>query len=188
MLGCFAKEVEECPLLSTATIDQLSPSKTFLTIDSEFEALQAPPTPLSSSSVVYCASEMFRYLRDMALGVTSTQTRPLLTPPPDRRAERPSRRHHSGYLVHPGAVLCMVDLLPCLEYDLMVMESGGGIREEEMTDQLSREVCDVYLLVHSLSLTLYLTHTLSLSLSLLPETSSPFHFLQCHYTLSLYKP
>ena len=178
MLGCFAKDVEECPLLPTANATQFSPSKAFLSIDSEFEALQHPATPLTSSSIVYAASEVFRYLRDMALGVTSTQSRPLLTPPSGKRVERPSRRNQSGYLVHPGAVLCMLDLLPCLEYDLIVDQNkpaetvdvrssegegeGEGEdvvkmelnEEEEMSDQQLREVWHTsYVYTHTHSLT-----------------------------------
>ena len=125
MLGCFAKDVEECPLLPPPT--QTSPNRAFLTIDSEFEALQRPSSTLDHTSIVFSASEIFRLLRDMALGVTPNQSKSLLTlPAPSNRAERSLKKLSSGYLVHPGAVLCMLDLLPCLEYDLILEQNSSG--------------------------------------------------------------
>lgn len=106
--------MEEFPALIT-TKDQSSATKSFHTIDCEFESLDHPESTLSPSSTVYAASEVFRFLRDMALGVTAPQTKSLLSRKTlPAKSDRGPKRLTSGYLVHPGAVLCMLDLLPCV--------------------------------------------------------------------------
>ena len=112
-------------------------------MESEFAPLTPPSVELSRDSFIYCASEMFRYLRDMALGIPLSQSRPLLrhsklspinsptvtqyaSPilPRSSEIDGQPRKFFSGYLVHPGAVLCMMDLLPGIDYDEVITQGN----------------------------------------------------------------
>ena len=147
MLGCFAKDVEEF-LPATTYLGVLQDIQS---IESEFQPLCPPIAELSRDSFIYCAAELFRYLRDMALGIPLSQSKPLLKP---AKSASPitntvvssatpilsGHQHHldgqpkkffSGYLVHPGAVLCMMDLLPAVDYDKVV---GQGVIESPSSD------------------------------------------------------
>ena len=136
MLGCFSKEVEE---LRSTTV-HLSTLKGTHPLEHEFRPLTPPTNELYQDSFIYCAAEIFRYLRDMSLGIPLSQSKPLLksgssdrkrllTPPTVDSSTTPLLKHNfdgqpkkffSGHLLHPGAVLCMLDLLPAVEYDSIV--------------------------------------------------------------------
>ena len=49
-----------------------------------------------------------------------------------------SASRSTGHLVHPGAVLCMVDLLPCVSADSLVNDVQEWEIDEEEEDE---EVC-----------------------------------------------
>ena len=142
MLGCFAHDIEQCQPINT----HLSPVKdSAQSIESEFQPLAPPAQNLPTTSFIYCAAEIFRYLRDMALGIPLSQSKPLLRLAPSsstsplRSAVTSSttpilshgsshdsgqpKKFYSGYLVHPGAVLCLMDLLPAIDYDSIIGRS-----------------------------------------------------------------
>ncbi|XP_019848853.1 PREDICTED: WD repeat and FYVE domain-containing protein 3-like isoform X2 [Amphimedon queenslandica] len=142
LLGCFAHDIEQCQSINT----HLSPVKdSAQSIESEFQPLSPPAQNLPTSSFIFCAAEIFRYLRDMALGIPLSQSKPLLrlapssSTSPQRTAVTSSatpilshgpshdsgqpKKFYSGYLVHPGAVLCLMDLLPAIDYDSIIGRS-----------------------------------------------------------------
>lgn len=89
---------------------------------------------MDENSFVFCASEIFRFLRDMAVDVLAgSQSTSLLHTGRDNEGEGLHKREknfygappitnkktrstgmHSQHLIHPGAVLCMIDLLPAV--------------------------------------------------------------------------
>ena len=81
-------------------------------------------------SAIYSASEVFRFLRDMSLGIQSHQSTSLIDAmtiglareknfygAPPVTAARQKAGNSTLHLEHPGAVLCMVDLLPAVGVD-----------------------------------------------------------------------
>lgn len=145
MLGCFAHDIEQCQSINA----HLSPVKdSAQSIESEFQPLSPPAQNLPTSSFIFCAAEIFRYLRDMALGIPLSQSKPLLrlapssSTSPQRLAVTSSatpilshasfhdsgqpKKFYSGYLVHPGAVLCLMDLLPAIDYDSVMGRSQSN--------------------------------------------------------------
>jgi hypothetical protein len=60
-------------------------------------------------SAVYCSAELFRLLRDMALDTVNDQS-PSLYP-----AGTMNKPPHLSEIVHPGAIVAIVDLLPAIE-------------------------------------------------------------------------
>ena len=117
LLGCFAKEAQSLSSLPKARITCSQPS-----VESEFGVVQPPATSLDPNSFMYAASEIFRFLRDMALGISPSQSLSFVFPS-DQILAAQSRKIYSNYLIHPGAVLCMVDLIPAVDYDLVVAQS-----------------------------------------------------------------
>ena len=112
-------------------------------MDSEFPPLTPPSVQLSRDSFIFCSSEIFRYLRDMALGIPLSQSKPLLRPlksasinsptvaqsstpmlPHTHNIDGQPRKFFSGFLIHPGAILCMMDLLPAVDYDVVITQKG----------------------------------------------------------------
>ena len=100
-------------------------------------------------SAIYCASEVFRFLRDMSLGIQSHQSTSLIDAmtiglareknfygAPPVTAARQKAGSSSLHLEHPGAVLCMVDLLPAVGVDEMcaddaTMDKDGNAVEND---------------------------------------------------------
>ena len=116
LLGCFAKEAHSLSSLPKASITCSQPS-----VESEFGVVQPPATSLDSNSFIYAASEIFRFLRDMALGISPSQSLSVL--PSDQNLAAQLKKIYSNYLIHPGAVLCMVDLIPAVDYDLVMAQA-----------------------------------------------------------------
>lgn len=167
LLGCFAHDIEQCRPINT----HLSPVKdSAQSIESEFQPLTPPTEHLSTNSFIYCAAEIFRYLRDMALGIPLSQSKPMLRSAPttspvhsavsssatpilshgSSHSSGQPKKFFSGYLVHPGAVLCLMDLLPAVDYDSVMGRSlsegtdtptsvrGSGWNEDEEEIGLER--------------------------------------------------
>ena len=148
LLGCFAKDLHHFPSQFTE-LDCLTQTN----VNSEFSPLSPPPIELPRDSFIYCASEIFRYLRDMALGIPLSQSKPLLRPhksclssPTVAQSATPvlphgsnvqidgqPRKFFSGYLIHPGAVLCMMDLLPSVDYDTILSQELSNRSESEVS-------------------------------------------------------
>lgn len=127
LLGCFAKGVEKFPsspaLSPGLTLDS---SSSFTSFVSEFKTWQPPSAEIDPNSFVFAAAEILRFLRDMALEVSTTQSKSLIqnqhgnksfcgSPPPTPAVHL--RGTPSSHLVHTGAVLCMLDLLPAITFD-----------------------------------------------------------------------
>ena len=132
------------------SVAKLDISQDQLVMESEFAPLTPPSVELSRDSFIYCASEMFRYLRDMALGIPLSQSKPLLrhsklspinsptvtqyaSPilPRTSEIDGQPRKFFSGYLVHPGAVLCMMDLLPGIDYDEVITQGNTMTTDQQ---------------------------------------------------------
>ena len=129
MLGCFDNNTPEFKTISTSDSNLLH-SGSFTSFESEFKTWHPPSKDLSQDSAVYCASEIFRFLRDMALGIQSHQSTSLIDAitiglardknfygAPPVTAARQKAGMSASHLEHPGAVLCMVDLLPAVGID-----------------------------------------------------------------------
>ena len=127
LLGCFAKGVEKfpsSPALSPGLM--LDSSGSFTSFVSEFKTWQPPSEEINPNSFVFAAAEILRFLRDMALEVSTTQSKSLIQnqqrdknfygSPPTTPAVH-LRGTPSSHLVHTGAVLCMLDLLPAITFD-----------------------------------------------------------------------
>ncbi len=97
---------------------------TYVSFDAEFKTWKPPQGDIDTESSVHSAAEIFRFLRDMALDIPSVQSRMLLQMP-NKDADTygspmgtgNARGAPQAHLVHPGAVLCMVDLLPGINID-----------------------------------------------------------------------
>ncbi len=90
-------------------------SGTYVSFEAEFKTWSAPEGDIDTESSVYAAAEIFRFLRDMALDIPPTQSRSLLLG--SEKEASSSRGAVQPPLVHPGAVLCMVNLLPGINID-----------------------------------------------------------------------
>ena len=125
-------------------------SGSFSNFEAEFKTWKQPSETLDPNSFIFSASEIFRFLRDMALDMPtahSTSLLSLVTGNGDgvRNREKnfygappiTSRKGRVGsptqHLIHPGAVLCMMDLLPAvtprkdfIEPDPCSSEFGGA--------------------------------------------------------------
>ena len=132
LLGCFSKDStsfpEVPPTLESHDQDSaLDISGSFSNFESEFKTCRQPTENLDPNSFVFCAAEIFRFLRDMALDLPGIHSTPLLEAgdvgkgagiqnreknfygaPPSTSRKSVQTQH----LIHPGAVLCMMDLLP----------------------------------------------------------------------------
>ena len=106
---------------------------------SEFKTWQPPSEEIDPNSFVFAAAEILRFLRDMALEVSTTQSKSLIQnqqqrdknfygSPPTTPAVH-LRGTPSSHLVHTGAVLCMLDLLPAITFD--PSQYPGGIAERK---------------------------------------------------------
>lgn len=127
----------------------------------EFPPLTPPAVELAKDSFIYCASEIFRYLRDMALNIPLSQSKPLLRPPKSVKSSSPTvaesstpilphidggpRKFFSGFLIHPGAILCMIDLLPAIEYECVMSQGMINVihyEESSVISGYSEEPCE----------------------------------------------
>ena len=122
----------------------------FSNFEAEFKTWQPPDEALDEDCFVACAAEIFRFLRDMALEMMTSQSPSLLhgssfvsskalrqrdknfygSPPITCRVK--SNSGGSGVirnLIHPGAILCMIELLPsvAIPKDIQIpAEKDGG--------------------------------------------------------------
>ena len=120
-LGCFAKGVNCFPSIPT------TPNGLTLNLsEPEFKTSQPPSEKIDEKSFVFAAAEILRFLRDMALDFSTAQSKSLLrvyqkdkvlSGSPPTMASALLHSTPSSHLVHPGAVLCMLDLLPGISFD-----------------------------------------------------------------------
>ena len=116
-------------------------SGSFSNFEAEFKTWKQPSEHLNENSFVFCAAEIFRFLRDMALDVPGTGSASILTTGGGKAGGSLGRKAVGGggvdnihqreknfygappvttkkfggnsqHLIHPGAILCMMDLLP----------------------------------------------------------------------------
>ena len=114
-----------------------------MNFEAEFKTWQAPDDDLDDDTFVFCAAEIFRYLRDMSVDVTSTISPSLLesTTNVSSKSHRTRDRtrdkifygappittklkggaagggvNTTPNLIHPGAIVCMIDLLPSVRF------------------------------------------------------------------------
>ena len=85
LLGCFSKDVMSFKEAPPTSDPQNSPplfqsSGSFSNFDAEFKTWKAPSENLDENSYIYCAAEIFRFLRDMALDIPASQSTSLLQP------------------------------------------------------------------------------------------------------------
>jgi hypothetical protein len=120
-------------------------SGSFSNFEAEFKTWKQPSESLDPNSFVFSAAEIFRFLRDMALDLPAIHSTSLLNmdsgkgegvrnreknfygaPPVTSRMGRGSMP--AQHLIHPGAVLCMMDLLPSLTVteDFLQPEKGSS--------------------------------------------------------------
>lgn len=127
-------------------------SGSFSNFESEFKTCRQPTENLDPNSFVFCAAEIFRFLRDMALDLSGTHSTPLLeaggvgkgaglqnrdknfygAPPSTNR-----KNILSQHLIHPGAVLCMVDLLPAFTVTEELLRPQSSYSGRGMSQQSS---------------------------------------------------
>ena len=117
----------------------LDSSGSFTSFVSEFKTWQPPSEEIDPNSFVFAAAEILRFLRDMALEVSTTQSKSLIQnqqrdksffgSPPTTPAVH-LRGTPSSHLVHTGAVLCMLDLLPAITFDPFQYPGANTEREE----------------------------------------------------------
>lgn len=128
LLGCFSKGVEKFPsspvLLTGRTLDS---SEYFV---SEFKTWQLPSGEIDPNFFVFAAAEILRFLRDIALEVSTTQSKSLLHIYQKDKCiiygslPATTALYHgtpSLQLVHAGAILCMLDLLPAISVDVLLL-------------------------------------------------------------------
>ena len=129
--------------MASSSEEHLLHSGSFTSFESEFKTWHPPSRDLSHDSAVYCASEIFRFLRDMALGIQSHQSTSLIDAitigltreknfygAPPVTAARQKAGSSSLHLEHPGAVLCMVDLLPAVGIDEAFAEDDVSLEND----------------------------------------------------------
>ena len=125
----------------------LDSSGSFTSFVSEFKTWQPPSEEIDPNSFVFAAAEILRFLRDMALEVSTTQSKSLIQnqqqrdknfygSPPTTPAVH-LRGTPSSHLVHTGAVLCMLDLLPAITFD--PSQYPGGIAERKESSSLGSQ-------------------------------------------------
>ena len=128
----------------------------YTSFDAEFKTWRPPQNNIDENSAVYSAAQIFRFLRDMALDIPVTQAQSLL------QVQQKEKNFYSSplgkglslpHLVHPGAVLCMVDLLPGINLDfsylesekstppsndvpVIIIEDTGGVVSGELTNEM----------------------------------------------------
>ena len=95
--------------------------------EQDIHSLSPPSDTLSESSFVHSAAEIFKFLRDMALGISPTHSTSLLAHQHSKMAA--TSKYSQTHLVHPGALLCMVDLLPSVDVDQALF--GRGEEEDK---------------------------------------------------------
>ena len=87
---------------------------------------QPPSEKIDENSFMFAVAEILRFLRDMALDISTAQSKSLLqthqkeknsSASPPTMAAALLRSTPSSHLVPPCAVLCMLDLLPAISLD-----------------------------------------------------------------------
>ena len=132
--------------------EDISSNPGFQSFEAEFKTWQQPGEKLDENSFVFSAAEVFRFLRDMALDIPMTQSISLLQVCPflylqsyrlccvlyitlqmssRKSAFMSVASRVTGHLVHPGAVLCMIDLLPSVH-----MKTQSMAEEEEEEEEM----------------------------------------------------
>ena len=154
LLGCFAKDNTHFKTTPTNRSHDLSPevilsSGSFTNFEAEFKTWQQPSQDLDTDSSIFCAAEIFRFLRDMALDVSTNSSTSLICltkfdqdkeknfyGSPPVTAAKLKGGTTTNHLVHPGAVLCMLDLLPAVEVELQYY------RKERSEKMVSGEIME----------------------------------------------
>ena len=79
LLGCFAKGVDCFPSVPAPSHGlTLNSSGSFTSFESEFRTWQPPSEKIDENSFVFAAAEILRFLRDMALDISTAQSKSLL--------------------------------------------------------------------------------------------------------------
>ncbi len=81
LLGCFdmnSKTFDPDHPLESHDHSKLSSTGSFTSFEAEFKSWKPPCDNLNEDSFVYCAAEIFRFLRDMALDIPFNQSTSLL--------------------------------------------------------------------------------------------------------------
>lgn len=123
-------------LLTGRTLDSDSSES----LVSEFKTWQLPSEEIDPNSCVFAAAEILRFLRDMALEVLTTQSKSLLHIYQKDKCIYGSLpattalyyRNPSLQLVHTGAILCMLDLLPAINFDPLQLPRNMSQRYEKL--------------------------------------------------------
>ena len=139
-LGCFCSDMKtimphmpkfQHPKYSSTNVHK---SESLAWFNAEFKLFDPPSSKLSKSSSLHAAAEIFRFLRDMSLGIPDTDSEPLIL---DSCVEILSPSYLGKYLAHPGATICMVDLLPAVHWTSYRVVKSCDISNDatvEMTD------------------------------------------------------
>jgi len=142
-LGCFCFDIKtilpytqkfQRPEHSRANFQR---STSLASFNAEFKLFDPPSSKLSKSSSLHAAAEIFRFLRDMALGIPANNSEPLIL---DNCIEDEilSPSYLGKYLIHPGATICMVDLLPAIHWTCYSVvessEANSGSRQRKATN------------------------------------------------------
>ena len=148
-LGCFCSDVKTVmPYMHQRpkhSLTNFQRSESLAWFNAEFKLFDPPSSKLSKSSSLHAAAEIFRFLRDMALGIPDTDSEPLILDNCIDEILSPS--YLGRYLVHPGATICMVDLLPAVHWTCYRVVKSCNISDDsdmEMTDT-EVEIRNVYL-------------------------------------------
>ena len=78
LLGCFSRHITLFPPSLSEEDGDISSSPGFQSFEAEFKTWQHPGEKLDENSFVFSAAEVFRFLRDMALHISMTQSTSLL--------------------------------------------------------------------------------------------------------------
>lgn len=124
-LGCLGVATSSIPSVSNSPFYERFQQRPGEDSHGDFNAL-VDPSVLEKfhSSAVYCASELFRLLRDMALDTVNDRS-PSLYP-----AGEVKKSLHLSEIVHPGAVVAIIDLLPAVETSPVFRQKDGSIGDE----------------------------------------------------------
>ena len=116
-LGCFCSDIKTImPYMQRPkhSLTNFQRSESLAWFNAEFKLFDPPSSKLSKSSSLHAAAEIFRFLRDMALGIPDADSEPLILDNCIDEILSPS--YLGKYLIHPGATICMVDLLPAVHW------------------------------------------------------------------------
>ena len=80
LLGCFDLVTKSFEATPPGSLDpsQLSSTGSFTSFEAEFKSWRPPNDNLDEDTFVFSASEVFRFLRDMALDIPASQSTSLL--------------------------------------------------------------------------------------------------------------